>query len=78
MTRGEVPRARSGLVPLGLSVLALTTAAGCSSDEYGSVSATPKSSPDVASETPSQKAGAVPRVPRGPDQAKALQESKAK
>ncbi len=77
MTNPEVPRARPGLVSRSLVLLALASA-GCSGGDYGSVSAAPKAAPDVVQVGPPTKDRAAPRVPRGPNQAKALQESKAK
>lgn len=77
MTEAKISRVRPGLATCGLFLLAAASA-GCTSGEYGSVPATPKASPDVAQVSPSNKGNPAPRVPRGPDQAKALQEAKAR
>ncbi len=61
---------------LGVLILGAAASAGCSGGESGTVSATPPST--VAVEAVPSKKGVAPRVPRGPDQAKALQESRAK
>ena len=79
-------RCRTDSVRRGLLLLA-TAVAGCSGQEYGAVPSTPKSPTEVAETAPAKvaetapaKSGVsqAPRVPRGPGQAKALQEAKAK
>jgi hypothetical protein len=72
-----VARARPGHAARWLWLLA-AAAAGCSDGDYGSVPAAPKSSPEVVQAKPSGKGGPAPRVPRGPAQAKALQEATAR
>jgi hypothetical protein len=66
-----------GLFVAGLVLLA-ATAPGCSDEGAGTISSTPKSVPEVGQVAAPKKGGAVPRVPRGPDQVKALQEATAK
>jgi hypothetical protein len=77
MRTAEFPRARPVLATCGLWLLAAALA-GCSEDGRGTVASTPKGSPEVVQEDTSKKAAAAPRVPRGPNQAKALQEAKGK
>ncbi len=78
MSTAEFPRARPGLVAYGFSVLLLALP-GCIDSEVGTVSSTPKAATEVGQVAPStKKGGPAPRVPRGPEQAKALQEATAK
>ncbi len=77
MKKNELSRARPGLVRMGLLLLA-ATAGGCSGGDYGSVSSSAKTSPDVVEAVSPTKGAPAPRVPRGPGQAKALQEAKTK
>ena len=77
MTRAEFSRARPGRLTRGLLLMA-AAAAGCSGGDYGSVSPSPKASPDVVEVVSRKKGDPIPRVPRGPDQAKALQEAAKK
>lgn len=77
MRRSEVTRTRAGLFARGLVLLA-TTLAGCTGEDYGTVSATPKSSPEVVQANPPKGGAAAPRVPRGPGQAKSLQDATSK
>ena len=77
MTNAEFSRVRLGLVALGLLFFAVATA-GCSGQDFGSVSPSPKTSPEVVDAVSSKKVAPAPKVPRGPDQAKVLQESAKK
>jgi hypothetical protein len=77
MAKGGFSRIRMRFVSRG--VLLLTWAAtGCSGGDYGSVPASSSNSPAVAEAAPSKKIAPAPRVPRGPDQAKVLQEAAKK
>jgi hypothetical protein len=82
MKKAEFSCARRGLVPRALLLVAVAAmAAGCSGGDYGSVPASPKATPVVAEAASTKgvparkKAVPAPRVPRGPDQVKALQET---
>jgi hypothetical protein len=77
MTRAEVLHALPGLVTLGILSVAAASA-GCSSQDYGTVAASPNGAAAPAEGVPSAKGGPVPRVPRGPGQAQALQEAAKK
>ena len=76
MAKAEFSRARTGFVACGLLLLA-GLAAGCSGGGYGSVPASPKGG-EVAEAVTVKKGAPAPRVPRGPGQAKALQEAAKK
>ncbi len=76
MTRAEVTQIRPGLVAFRLALL--LAAAGCSDGDYGTVSSTPKSSPEVVQAAPPRNGAPAPRVPRGPGPAKALQDATAR
>ena len=76
MIRTEVLHARLRHVTHTTLIFAAVSA-GCSSEDHGSVPASPKSTPDVVQTSIPSKGGPAPRVPRGPEQAKALQEAAA-
>ena len=77
MVRPGIHRVRPPLCIRGLLLLAVATA-GCTGGDYGTVSASPKSEPEVVEVIKTQKGAPVPRIPRGPNQAKALQDAKQK
>jgi hypothetical protein len=72
MAKAKISRVRPGLATWGLLLLA-SLAAGCSG-EYGSVAGPPKAG-EVAEAVTVKKGAPAPRVPRGPGQAKALQDA---
>ena len=74
MTRREFSAARLRCLGRGALFLACA-AAGCSGGDYGSVTSSTESPTKIAEVAPSKKTAPVPKVPRGPGQAKALQES---
>jgi hypothetical protein len=61
---------------IGAYLILAAVAAGCSGD-YSTVSSVPEAPPKVVTTAPGKKQPA-PLVPRGPGQAKALQEAKKK
>jgi hypothetical protein len=71
MVESVVPRARGRLATQAFLLLA-ALAGGCGPAGEGSVSAGPKGE---GTEVVASKKGASPRVPRGPDAAKVIQES---
>jgi hypothetical protein len=77
MSKGGFSRIRMRFVSRGALLLALA-ATGCSGGDYGSVPASSNNAPAVAEAGPAKKIAPAPRVPRGPDQAKALQEAAKK
>jgi hypothetical protein len=72
MVESVVPRARGSLAARALLLLAALVG-GCGPEGEGSVAAAPKGGGEIAA---SKKAS--PRVPRGPEAAKVLQESAPK
>jgi hypothetical protein len=74
MTEGMLARTQRGVLACGL-LLSATVTAGCSGEGYGTVPSSPESARQVVGAT-SKKGTPAPRVPRGPDAAKALQEAK--
>jgi hypothetical protein len=77
MRKAELSRLRPGLVACGLFLLAVASA-GCTDNDAGSVPPTPKAAPELPPADASKKDSPAPRMPRGPGQVKALQESKTK
>jgi hypothetical protein len=73
MVESVVPRARGSLAARALLLLAALVG-GCGPEGEGSVAAAPKGGGEIAA----SKKGASPRVPRGPEAAKVLQESAPK
>ncbi len=74
MTEAMLARAQRKFLACGLLGAAII-AAGCSNEGYGTVPSAPESAREVVGAT-SKKGTPAPRVPRGPDAAKALQEAK--
>jgi hypothetical protein len=72
MVESVVPRARGSLAARALLLLAALVG-GCGPEGEGTVAAAPKGGGEIAA---SKKAS--PRVPRGPEAAKVLQESAPK
>ena len=77
ITTAQSSRVRPEIVAGGL-LLAAAMAAGCTGEEYGSVSSAPTNTPEVVEAVAPKKGAPAPRVPRGPGQAKALQDAAKK
>jgi hypothetical protein len=77
MVRAGFHQVRPAPCISGLLLLAVATV-GCNGGDYGTVTAAPKSAPEVVEVVTAQKGAPVPKVPRGPGQAKALQDAKQK
>jgi hypothetical protein len=77
MSRCGFSSIRKRFAGRGVLLLALA-ATGCSGGEYGSVPPSSNVSPAVVDAGPTKKGTPAPLVPRGPNQAKALQEAAKK